>query len=444
MPKKKKNQKKEDTEKKGSILKEQIKLCNEHLGLDLSSKSAGSLLQYKLILESISQAVELKDKQEESFKSKMEDLYLSIVKTNLDLKISNAKAKVEKPWQKDLTQAEAIFSANHKKYEERKNLHNQFVDKGNKIQDERSEMIKKYEDERNELVKKSQDYVKSLQDKTDPENPERKKVIDENTRLKEEIQKQIDIGLQMKEKFEKQISEGGLEIKNFEETSKNQLQKTIESFQQKTQSGLLLNTSLKTELLQIRQKNQQLDKFKEMADSQYQKLKDEMNSKINESLQLRSDNLEMQSRINESQNDKGPLLALIKEQQTVMKKLNLMKSLNEKYMKEYHDLVGKPEEEKVKKKKKKKNKNRKKKKGQLVPMEHQHGGESDDGEEEQEHHHCCCHHDHGNVSIGHANNFQISKNNMNTIQQTNENNFQITKSNANEIQHIHEHNILEQ
>jgi len=250
--------------------------------------------------------------------------------------------------------------------------------------------------------------------------------------------------LQMKEKFEKQISEGGLEIKNFEETSKNQLQKTIESFQQKTQSGLLLNTSLKTELLQIRQKNQQLDKFKEMADSQYQKLKDEMNSKINESLQLRSDNLEMQSRINESQNDKGPLLALIKEQQTVMKKLNLMKSLNEKYMKEYHDLVGKPEEEKVKKKKKKKNKNRKKKKGQLVPMEHQHGGESDDGEEEQEHHHCCCHHDHGNVSIGHANNFQISKNNMNTIQQTNENNFQITKSNANEIQHIHEHNILEQ
>ena len=51
----------------------------------------------------------------------------------------------------------------------------------------------------------------------------------------------------MKEDFDKQLKEGGFDIKNFEETSKKQFQNTIESFQEKAQGGILLNTSLKTE-----------------------------------------------------------------------------------------------------------------------------------------------------------------------------------------------------
>ena len=146
-----------------------------------------------------------------------------------------------------------------------------------------------------------------------------------------------------------------------------------------------------------------------MADEQYNKLQQEIKNKVNESITLSSENLEMHARINESQNNKEELLNLIKEQQSVLKKLNMMKSLNDKYTDQYEELTG----EKLKKKKKKKNKkNKKKKKGDASSTtdstttehsnchDHDHGhdhghghDDSDEGEEEDEHH-CCCGHGH--------------------------------------------------
>ena len=408
MPKKKKNERKKDNEKKGSMMKEQIKNCKDYLDLDLSSKSAGGLLPYKLIIDSLTQAIELKNQTDESSIKKMQDLFLSINKANFDVKISNIKKKIEKPLQQDLDAAEEVFNAKHKKYEERKNLHNKLVDKGNKIQEDRNEMIKKYEDERNELIKESEDYVKSLQEKTDPNNPERKKLLEENEKLKGDIQKWINEGLKMKEDFDKTLKDGGLDIKNFEEKSKLDFQNTIKSFQDKAQGGILLNTSLKTELLQLRQKNQELDRFQKMADEQYNKLQEEIQKKVNESISLSTENHEMIARINESHNNKEELMNLIKEQQSVLKKINMMKSLNDKYTDQYEELTG----EKIRKKKKKKNKKNKKKKGDesssttSTTTEHSHchdhdhdhdhdheHDDSDEGEEEEEHH-CCCGHDH--------------------------------------------------
>ena len=402
MPKKKKSERKKDNEKKGSMMKEQIKNCKEFLDLDLSSKSAGGLLPYKLVIDSLTQAIELKNQTDESSMNKMRELFLSINKANLDIKISNIKKKMEKPLQQDLNAAEEVFNAKHKKYEERKNLHNKLVDKGNKIQEDRNEMIKKYEAERQELIKESEDYVKSLQEKTDPNNPERKKLLEENEKLKGDIQKFINEGLKIKEDFDKQVKEGGLDIKNFEEKSKLDFQNTIQSFQEKAQGGILLNTSLKTELLQLRQKNQELERFLKMADDQYNKLQDEIKKKVNESIRLSTENLDMHARINESQNNKEELMNLLREKQSVMKKINMMKSLNEKYTDQYEELTG----EKIRKKKKKKNKKNKKKKGDAssssasTTTEHSHchghdheHDDSDEGEEEEEHH-CCCDHDH--------------------------------------------------
>ena len=404
MRKKKKNQKKED---KISAQKEQIKNAKQYLDLDLSSKSAGGLLPYKFLLDSLSQALELKDQTEESSTNKLRDIFFSINKANVDIKINNIKKTIEKPLKKDLEEAEEVFNARHKKYEERKNLHNKLADKGNKIQDERNEMIKKYEDERQNIIKESEDYVKDLQAKTDPNNPERKKLLEENEKLKGDIQNYINEGLKMKEDFDKQLKEGGFDIKNFEEKSKLDFQNTIESFQEKAQSGILLNTSLKTELLQLQQRNQELERFQRITNEQYKKLQEEIKNKANESIRISTENLEMQMRITETQNNKEELIKLIKEQQAIQKKINLMKSLNDKYKAQYEELTG----EKTKKKKKKKNKkNKKNKKGTDESSttnstttehdhEHIHGhahdhGDSDEGEEEDEHQHCCCGHHH--------------------------------------------------
>jgi hypothetical protein len=404
MRKKKKNQKKED---KISAQKEQIKNAKQYLDLDLSLKSAGGLLPFKFLLDSLSQALELKDQIEESSTNKLRDLFFSINKANVDIKINNIKKTIEKPLKKDLEEAEEFFNARHKKYEERKNLHNKLADKGNKIQEERNEMIKKYEDERQNIIKESEDYVKDLQAKTDPNNPERKKLLEENEKLKGDIQNYINEGLKMKEDFDKQLKEGGFDIKNFEEKSKLDFQNTIESFQEKAQSGILLNTSLKTELLQLQQRNQELERFQRITNEQYKKLQEEIKNKANESIRISTENLEMQMRITETQNNKEELIKLIKEQQAIQKKINLMKSLNDKYKAQYEELTG----EKTKKKKKKKNKkNKKNKKGTDESSttnstttehdhEHIHGhghdhGDSDEGEEEDEHQHCCCGHHH--------------------------------------------------
>ena len=409
MPKKKNNRKKDDGEKKGNLKKEQIKNCKQYLDLDLSSKSAGGLLPYKLILDSLSQALELKDQTDESSTNKLREIFLSVSNTNIDLKISNINKKLEKPLQQDLDKANEVFNASHKRCEDKRKFHNLLVEKGNKLQEDRNEMINRYEKERQDLVKESEDYVKGLQAKTDPKDPERKKIIDENQRLKNEIQKFIDEGMKMKDDFDKQLKEGSFDIKSFEEKSKLDFQNTIESFQQKAQGGILLNTSLKTELLQLKKRNEELEKFQKMANEQYNKLQQEIKNKIDESIRISTENIEMQNRITESQNNKEELLKLMKEQQSVMKKLNMMRSLNDKYTDQYEELTG----EKLKKKKKKKNKNKKNKKKvntsstteSTTEHEHDHCGcghdhgpdnASDSGEEEEkeEPHGCCCGHDH--------------------------------------------------
>jgi len=398
MPKKSKKQKKDE---KASILKEQIKNCKDYLDLDLSSKSAGGLLPYKLILDSLSQAIELKNQNDESCNKKLLDIFLSVNKANLDLKIGNIKKMTEKPLPQDLQEAEKAFNAQHKKYEDRKNLHNKLVDKGNKLQEDRNQMIKDYEARRLKLIKDSEDYVRDLQSKTDPNNPDRKVLLEENEKLKKDIQKYVNEGLKMKEDFDKQLKEGGFDIKNFEEKSKMDFQNTIESFQEKAQGGIILNTSLKTELLQLQQRNQELERFKKMADDQYNKLQQEIKNKANESIRISTENLEMQMRINETTNNKEELIKLIQEQQSILKKVNLMKSLNEKYIDQYNELTGTGEKKKKKKKKKKKNKKNKKGGDESSTTTsntghaHEHGdSDEDEDEPEQEHHHCCCGHEH--------------------------------------------------
>ena len=398
MPKKSKKQKKEE---KASILKEQIKNCKDYLDLDLSSKSAGGLLPYKLILDSLSQAIELKNQNDESCNKKLLDIFLSVNKANLDLKIGNIKKMTEKPLPQDLQEAEKAFNAQHKKYEDRKNFHNKLVDKGNKLQEDRNQMIKDYEARRLKLIKDSEDYVRDLQSKTDPNNPDRKVLLEENEKLKKDIQKYVNEGLKMKEDFDKQLKEGGFDIKNFEEKSKMDFQNTIESFQEKAQGGIILNTSLKTELLQLQQRNQELERFKKMADDQYNKLQQEIKNKANESIRISTENLEMQMRINETTNNKEELIKLIQEQQSILKKVNLMKSLNEKYIDQYNELTGTGEKKKKKKKKKKKNKKNKKGGDESSTTTsntghaHEHGdSDEDEDEPEQEHHHCCCGHEH--------------------------------------------------
>ena len=136
MPKKKKNENK-------SQMKEQVKNCKQYLNLDLSSKSVGGLLPYKFLLDSLTKALEFKEKTDEDSCNKLRELYLSVNKENYEIKISNIKKKMEKPLKSDLDEANKVFNQRNKEYEEKQNFHKKMVEKGNKIQEDRNEMIKK-------------------------------------------------------------------------------------------------------------------------------------------------------------------------------------------------------------------------------------------------------------------------------------------------------------
>ena len=408
MPKKKKSEAK-------SQQKEQIKNCKLYLNLDLSSKSAGGLLPYKFILDSLSKSLENKDKTDEDSYNKLREIFISVNKANFDIKIGNIKKKNEKPNKIDLDEAEGLFQQKHKVYEERKNFYNKLVEKGNKLQEDRNDMIKSYEEKKQKLIDESNDYVKNLQKETDPENPERKKLLEENENLKKQIQDTIQEGLKMKDDFDKMLKDSGLSLDNLEKTKGLDIQNTLNQFQEKTTSQIMLNTSLKTQLLEIKGKNAELERFKVTAENQCEQFEKEIKNKVDESMKLSYENLDMQNRIQASSQNKVEVLNLIKEQQALLKKINMMKSLNTKYIKQYEELTG----EKIsKKKKKKKNKNKNKKKKDNTNStsstttghdhehdehchEHEHEHElennedsDDDGEEEEEHHHHCCCGDH--------------------------------------------------
>ena len=406
MPKKKKSEAK-------SQQKEQIKNCKLYLNLDLSSKSAGGLLPYKFILDSLSKSLENKDKTDEDSYNKLREIFISVNKANFDIKIGNIKKKNEKPNKIDLDEAEGLFQQKHKVYEERKNFYNKLVEKGNKLQEDRNDMIKSYEEKKQKLIDESNDYVKNLQKETDPENPERKKLLEENENLKKQIQDTIQEGLKMKDDFDKMLKDSGLSLDNLEKTKGLDIQNTLNQFQEKTTSQIMLNTSLKTQLLEIKGKNAELERFKVTAENQCEQFEKEIKNKVDESMKLSYENLDMQNRIQASSQNKVEVLNLIKEQQALLKKINMMKSLNTKYIKQYEELTG----EKIsKKKKKKKNKNKKKKDNtnstsstttghdhehdehchehEYEPENENNGDSDDDGEEEEEHHHHCCCGDH--------------------------------------------------
>lgn len=398
MPKKKKNENK-------SQMKEQVKNCKQYLNLDLSSKSVGGLLPYKFLLDSLTKALEFKEKTDEDSCNKLRELYLSVNKENYDIKISNIKKKMEKPLKSDLDEANKVFNQRNKEYEEKQNFHKKLVEKGNKIQEDRNEMIKKSEEARQKLINDSNDYVKDLQQQTDPNNPERKKLLEENENLKQQIQDTIQEGLKMKDDFDKMLQQSGLALDQMQKGKEEEIKDTLNKFQEKTTNQIFANTQLKTELLQLKQRNEEFAKFKISAENQCKQFEAEIKNKQDESLKLSYENMDMQNRIQESTKNKTEVLNLMKELQGLMKKINMMKSLNTKYIGQLEELTG----EKIsKKKKKKKNKNKNKKKKENASStastttehehdhahchghEHEHENEDSEEEEEEEHHHCCC------------------------------------------------------
>ena len=334
--KNKESEKQEDKEKQNKRL-EQIKLVKEYLNLDLSESSAATQLKYKSYIDNLTQSLELK--KDENNKEKLLNILYEINSKLQDYKNEIIQNKYDLiPLEKEKETAKDIFEQKLKKYQDKDKFQKMLVDKGNGINLEKDKIYKEGEAEKNRIIKEAEDYIKNLQQKTIDSMPERQKLIDENSKLRENIQKCLEEGLKMKEDFDKQMKINEIDFKKFENLGKDGIQKTMDSLKEKTQNSILANTNLKTELMTYQNKNQEMENMVQMANREYEKLLKEIDNSSNDSFLMASQNEEIRRRLAKNKINKEELALFLSEYEKQIKKIDIMISLNKKYNQQFQEL----------------------------------------------------------------------------------------------------------
>lgn len=336
--------------------------AKQYLNLDLNSMSSSTQLKYKLYLDFLTKAVELKKAQAPS--EQMYNLLLSVNEKKQDflsVKIKNKYVLI--PIEKDLETAKEFFDIKYKKLQDKDKFHKKLVDKGNQMNREKVEISQKADEKRKQLIKEAEDYVKELQKKQEDETEEREKLIAENMRMKKEIERCLLEGLTMKGQFDQEMMESQERLQRLEgKNGKGGLQKTMDELSKNAQKSVLENTQLKTEIMTLQQKNAEMEKLSTMFDEQFEKISKEMEDKKTETIFTASENVEIKERVKTGKMDKVEMAALLKEYETETAKIKTMNSLHQKYTKQLEALNN-----------------------ELFPPEQKH-----------EEHECCCGHEHKN------------------------------------------------
>ena len=298
---------------------ELIQNAKKYLDLDLSNMSVANQIKYKEYLDLLTNALELNSTptnnenktDENQTTEKLFDLYSILNKKILSLKLDITKKKFEIiPFENEKKEAQNYYNKKVEEFEKKDKVQHLYVEKGNQINKEKEQMIKEYDDLRNNLINEAQEYVKDLQRQTDPEEPERKKLLEENTRLKTEINETLKEGLKMKEEFDKKMNMEDFYKKNFSEEGKLSMENTMNSLKDQTQNDLMLNTELKSQLIALQRKNEELVKINDMAHNEFNKIDDEIKNKSNEIFLLANENNQIRIRLNSGIIDKTELKKL--------------------------------------------------------------------------------------------------------------------------------------
>ena len=143
------------TQKKSSN-SELISNAKKFLDLDLSNMSIANQLKYKEHLEILQNALELNTSNDENHQ-KLFELYTTINKKILSLKLDITKKKFEiLPFENEKKEAENYYKKKVEEYEKKDKIQHLYVEKGNKINEEKEKMIKDYDEIRNNLINEAQ------------------------------------------------------------------------------------------------------------------------------------------------------------------------------------------------------------------------------------------------------------------------------------------------
>lgn len=299
--------------------------------------TATSQLKLKPLIEVLSKAAQLKNDQANA--TQLYELYRSVQNQKIQSQIEIIQSRIELVLlENDKQTAKEKHDGVLKKAQDKDNYQQMLVDKGNKLQQEKLELMKAENDKRTNLIKEAEEFAQSLQKSQEDSLPERELLLKENTRLRKEIENCLLNSMKIKEEFDKKIKENELKFKEFNIDDKNGINKTMEIITASAQKNVMENAKLKSEITAYEQKTEELKKIIDMADGEYNKIQNEINQKKDESIILASENAEIRSRFKQNKVNLEEIKKLLTQYENERNKLNMMESLNKKYTEQYSKL----------------------------------------------------------------------------------------------------------
>jgi chromosome segregation ATPase len=150
------------------------------------------------------------------------------------------------------------------------------IEKINVINGDKQKIISEESEKRNQIVKETENFVRSLQSKYEEELPEKKKLIEENQLLRNEIEQCIKNSGNLKDLLESQLKEKEKASEDIENKIKNDLKSKMESMSFHAQKYIFENSELKIQIANYKKKNEELNSLVDAFNKEYDKLKNEL------------------------------------------------------------------------------------------------------------------------------------------------------------------------
>ena len=168
-----------------------------------------------------------------------------------------------------------------KKANEKEKFSNLLLEKIKSINEEKIKIIQEITEKRNEIVIDTENYVKDIQMKFQSELPEKQKLLEDNQRLRDELEEFTKKSSNMKEEIEKEIQEKEKMNIDLQSDFINKFKIKLERIQTEKETLFIENMKLKKELEEYSSTKEDRDKTLDKYIAEWEKFTQENENVIN-------------------------------------------------------------------------------------------------------------------------------------------------------------------
>jgi hypothetical protein len=177
---------------------------------------------------------------------------------------------------KELIGANEMFISQNaeqmKRRGEKEKYNTMLIEKMKKLSEEKNKILTEENEKRNQIIEEAGNFVKDIQLKYQEELPEKQKLLDENQRLRKELDESIKYTMKIKEMIENQKNKKLNKTKELEDEYKNNMSIKMEKLSSQAQRYLIENSELKTQIIEYQKKNEEMQNILGSYNKEYQNL----------------------------------------------------------------------------------------------------------------------------------------------------------------------------